>query len=170
MKLSVDEQIADLRKTGSNRLLPLIRPAAAAIAAGLILSGIASGHFAFFAVAGVAGIIALTAGLPVPHIRNAVKGIDRGWKIIGVIEITVRQWPNEDGAKMESCQGLIFKDNQPLWRMDFGVPGTWQPAAGKYPAQLIFIPGVDWPVVLITEEGVLYPRSKPGRVLPNYRP
>ena len=120
MKLTIDEQIADLRKTGSNRLLPLIRPAATAIAAGLIVAGIAGGHLAFFAAAGVAGIVALAAGLPVPHILNAVRGIDSGWKLSGVVEITVHEWPNEDSTKMESCQGLIFQDNQPLWHMDFG--------------------------------------------------
>lgn len=54
-------------------------------------------------------------------------------------------------------------DNQPLWQMEFVTPQNWQPGEGKYSAQLAFIRGVEWPVVIRTSEGLLYPRLKPRR-------
>ena len=54
-------------------------------------------------------------------------------------------------------------DSQPLWQMEFVTPQNWQPGEGKHSAQLAFIRGVEWPVVILTSEGLLYPRLKPRR-------
>ena len=51
-----------------------------------------------------------------------------------------------------------------LWQMEFVQPQNWQPKEGRYPAELVFIRGVEWPVVLLTSDGLLYPRLKPRRV------
>jgi len=48
--------------------------------------------------------------------------------------------------------------------MEFVQPQNWQPKEGRYPAELVFIRGVAWPVVLLTSDGLLYPHLKPRRV------
>jgi len=47
--------------------------------------------------------------------------------------------------------------------MEFVTPQNWQPVVGRLEAQLVFIRGVEWPVVILTGNGLLYPRLKPTR-------
>ena len=86
-----------------------------------------------------------------------------GLKQNGEVEISIHPWTDAESNRYDSYQGLVFMDNQPLWQMEFVTPQNWQPMEGKYSAQLAFIRGVEWPVVLLTSEGLLYPRLKPRR-------
>ncbi len=164
MKLPVDEQIAALKKTGSVRFLSLMKFVAVLITTGLVIIGISIRHPAFYAAAAVAGIVTLAVSMTVPHVLNAARGLDEGWKQGGIVEITICEWTDEEMKKTISCQGLIFMDNQALWRMEFAMPENWQPVEGRYKTDLVFIRGVEWPVLLLMEGGLLYPRLKPTRI------
>ncbi|MFO7569339.1 MAG: hypothetical protein R6W75_06035 [Smithellaceae bacterium] len=163
MMLTRDEQEAELQRKGSGTLLPWARPAMFLLAAGLGLVGAKTGQPVFYAAASVAALVALAVWLTVPHRLNAVRGLREGIRQEGTVEIIMKQWP--DGVTQhEACHGRIFMNQQPLWEMEFVTPHNWQPAEGTYPAQLAFIRGVDWPVVVMTRDGLLYPRVKPEKI------
>jgi hypothetical protein len=98
--------------------------------------------------------------LTTPHIRNAARGIIEGIKQNGTVKISVRQEQAAE-ANYDTYHGLISMDNQLLWEMDFVQPQGWQPIEGIHQAQLAFIRGVEWPVVILTTVGLLYPCCKP---------
>jgi hypothetical protein len=161
--MTLDEQITELTRTGSGKLMVLARPGVVALIAGLVLAGLLTGTPAFHAIALAFSIIALAVWMITPHIGNAARGLKEGIKQSGAVEISIQQWTDADANQHESYHGLISMNHQPLWQMEFAAPQNWQPVAGKYPAQLAFIPGVEWPVVILIRDGLLYPRLKPRR-------
>jgi hypothetical protein len=93
-------------------------------------------------------------------LRNATRGLKEGVRQNGAVEISIQLWTDPDSH----CHGLIAMDNQPVWQMEFETSMHWQPTQRKYCAALVFIPGVKWSVVILTDGGPLYPRLKPSRV------
>lgn len=162
MKLTRDEQIAELKRMGSGKLFYWARPGMFVLVAGLGLIGSFTGNPAFYATMIFAGLVALAVWLITPHMIHAVRGLREGVKQNGTVLISRRQW-SDGGSNHESYQGLISMNNQPLWEMDFVQPQGWEPVEGLYQAELAFIRGVEWPVVLLTDDGLLYPNSKPKR-------
>lgn len=157
-----DEQIAELQKMGSGKLLYLAKPGLVFIVAVLIIAGAFLGKPVFYAAAAAAGLVTLAVWLTTPHILNAARGLNKGFKQSGAVEISLHTWP--DGEKeQESYQGVIFVDHQPLWQMNFVQPRGWEPEIGVHSVELAFIQGIEWPVIIILKEGLLYPGSKPRR-------
>jgi len=163
MKLTRDEQIAALQKTGSGKYLPWARPGIAAIAAGLILTGAITSQPVFYGAALVAGLLGLAIWRTTPHLLNAVRGLTEGIRQEGTVDIRLRRL--SDGEKEhEVFQGVVSMDHQPLWQMDFIQPRGWEPIPGLHSIQLAFIRGVAWPVVLILDDGILIPANSPERI------
>jgi hypothetical protein len=161
VKLSREEQIAELKSMESGLLLHWARPVLIGLSVGLLLMGYFTGIFVYYIIAIVLGVAVLIVGQITPHISNAVRGMSEGKKQNGSVMVSIKQWLVE-GSDHESYHGLISMDNQPLWQMEFVQP-QWQPVEGVYQAELVFICGVDWPVVILTSDGLLYPRYKPQK-------
>lgn len=161
--MTLDEQIAEWTRAGSGGLWELARPGFLLLAAALALAGAFTRNPVFFGIALAAGLLAYAVWQTAPHRMNAARGLREGVKQKGVVEISFHSWKDAESNVHESCRGLISMDGQPLWEMEFVTPQHWQPREGNYPAQLAFIRGVEWPVVILTQEGLLYPRLKPRR-------
>lgn len=161
--MTLDEQIAELARMGSGKIMDLARPGAVVLAAVLVLAGAASGNLVFYGIALVFALLAFAIWQISPHISNAAKGLREGLKQDGAVEISINLWTDGESNHYESYDGLISMDGQPLWQMVFVTPQNWQPVEGKHSAQLVFIQGVEWPVVVLTRDGLLYPRWKPRR-------
>jgi hypothetical protein len=162
--MTLDEQMTELRRMGSGRILYWARPGVVLLSAGLVLTGAFTGNPVFYGIALAFALIAFAIWNTTPHISNAARGLREGMKQNGDVEISIHQWTDAESNQYESYNGLILMDNQPLWQMEFVQPQNWQPKEGHYPAELAFIRGVEWPVVLLTSDGLLYPRLKPRRV------
>lgn len=162
MTLTRDEQIARLSKTGSLKLLKLAKPGFVFITGGFIITGAITGNPVFYAAAAAAGLLTLAVWVTAPHIHNAAQGLSEGVRQNGEVEIGIHLWPDGE-REHESYRGLISMNRQPLWEMDFAQPAGWTPVIGKQQATLVFIRGISWPVVLILENGLLYPGGKPRR-------
>jgi hypothetical protein len=163
MYMTLDEQIAELTRTGSGKMMDLARPGVFVLAVGLVLAGAITCNPVFFGIALAFTLIAFAIGQTTPHIRNAARGLREGMQQTGVVEISVHRWTDAESNHYESYRGVILMDNQPLWKMEFVTPQNWQPREGKHSAQLAFIGGVEWPVTILTSDGLLYPRLKPRR-------
>ena len=160
----VDEQISELTRMGSGSIMTLARPGAVMLVAGFVLAWAFTGNLVFYGIALAFAFIAVAIWQTIPHISNAARGLREGLKQSGSIEISIHRWTDAESNHHESYQGIISMNNQPLWQMEFVTPQNWQPTEGKYSAQLAFIRGVDWPVVILVGEGLLYPRLTPRRV------
>jgi len=161
--MTVDQQITELTRTGSGEIIDLGRQGAAGLTVVLFLTGAFTGNMVFYGVAGFFAIITFAIWQITPHILNAARGLKEGFRQNGTVEISIQRWTGPDSHRCESFHGLIAMDNQPLWQMEFVTSQHWPPADGKYSAQLVFIPGVEWPVVILTCDGLLYPRLEPRR-------
>lgn len=160
---TIDGQIAELTRMGTGKIMLAVRPGVVIIAAGLALAGAFSGNPVYYGIALAFALVGFAIWQTTPHIINAARGLTEGLKQNGDVEIGIRHWTDGGPNTYESYEGLILMDNQPLWQMEFAQPRSWQPKEGRYPAELAFIRGVEWPVVLQTGEGLLYPRAKPVR-------
>ena len=159
-----DEQIAALQKTASGRLLPLAKPALMLVTAGFLITGAVTRNPVFYAVALAAGLLTLAVWWTTHHLLNAARGLTEGIRQNGMVDISLRM--DSDGErKYEIFQGIISMNNVPLWKMDFIQPQQWEPTPGLHSAQLAFIRGIEWPVILILDNGVLCPSRKPERAL-----
>ncbi len=162
MPVSRDEQLEDLRRLGTGKWLFWAKPVAILVAAGLAVAGGLSGLPAFYGAAGIAALVALGVTISTSHLQNAARGVAEGIRQDATVDIRLIPWPDGE-EKHESYSGIISMDRQPLWQMDFAQPKGWMPQIGLYPAQIAFIGGVEWPVLVILEQGILYPAHKPGR-------
>jgi len=162
--MTLDEQMTELRRTGSGRILYWTRPGVVVVSAGLVLAGAFTGNLVFYGIPIVFALITFAIWNTTPHISNATGGLREGMKQNGAVEISIHQWTDAESNQYESNQGRILMDNQPLWQMEFVQPQNWQSKEGRYPAELVFIGGVEVPVVLLASDGLLYPRLKPRRI------
>ena len=162
--MTLDEQMTELRRMGSTRILYWARPSVVVLSVGLVLAGAFTGNLVFYGIAIAFALVAFAIWNATPHIGNAARGLKEGVKQDGDVKIRIHQWTDAELSQYESYNGMILMDNQPLWQMVFVQPQNWHPKEGRYPAELVFIRGVTWPVVLLTSDGLLYPRLKPRRV------
>ena len=156
------QQISDLIKLGSRGFLHAAKPVLVIIVAAFIILGAITGRPVFYAVALIAGLLTFAVWQTTPHMLNAAMGLRKGICQSGRVEILLHRWKAAE-SEHESYRGIISQDGQPLWQMDFVQPRGWIPAIGPHPAELYFIQGVEWPVVLVLQDGILYPGSKPRR-------
>jgi len=163
MHMTVDKQITELTRTGSGIIIDMARWGTAVLTSFLLLAGVFTGNPVFYGIAAFTALVTFAIWQTTPHLHNAARGLKEGFRQNGTVGISMRQWTDPDSHRHESCHGLIAIDNQPLWQMEFVISQHWQPVEGKYRAQLVFTPGVEWPVAILTEEGLLYPRLKPRR-------
>ena len=161
--MKLEEQIAELTRAGSGTLWEPARLAAVVLAASAALAGAVTRNPFFLGIALALSILAFAVRQTAPHIANAVRGLREGVKQPGTVEISLHQWTDAESNVHESFHGVISMDGQPAWEMEFVTPQNWQPRAGGFQAELAFIRGVEWPVAVLTREGLLYPRRKPLR-------
>ena len=159
--MTLDEQIAEMIRTGSGKTIIAARYGVVAAVAGSVLAGVLTGKPVFYGIAFVFAVIGFVIWRVTPHIHNAARGLKEGLKHSGAVEIRIDRWTDAESNHYESYQGIVSIDNRPLWQMEFATPPNWQPIEGMHSAQLVFIPGIEWPVAIITNDGMLYPRLRP---------
>ena len=162
--MTLDEQMTELRRMGSGRILYWARPGIVVAICGFNAGRRVYRQAGFLWNCDRFTLIAFAIWNTTPHISNAAGGLREGMKQNGDVEISIHQWTDAESNQYESYQGRILMVNQPLWQMEFVQPQNWQPKEGRYPAELVFIRGVEWPVVLLASDGLLYPRLKPRRI------
>ena len=158
MPLTRDQQIANLLSMGVKNHLGSFQIALIVLLGGLLCSGIITGHPVFFMIAAFTGVVALSSWQTSPHIKNAVKGATEGQWSRSEILIQITRWSDSN-----SYHATIQENDYQSWEFEF-IPQGWQPAEGVIAAEVCFIPGVAWPVLLLTDTGIIYPRYTPKRI------
>jgi hypothetical protein len=98
-------------------------------------------------------------GAQVPnHTRHAIRAIDEGQRLAG--EITISITTSHDGTDYHAKTSEADRD---AWGFDFS-PTYWIPEQGVYPAELHYLPEVEWPVLAITPRGIIHPYHTPTKI------
>ena len=157
MLLSREQQLKNLIAMGKEPFLRKFKYGLILLTIGLTIGAIITLHpFAFMGAAFV-GIVTFSACQTTPHIHNAVKGFTEGVRLPGEVSFSITRWSDSD-----TYHATIISGVKP-WNFEF-IPQGWVPTSGKTEAELVYIDGVEWPVLLLTAQGILHPRYTPAIV------
>jgi hypothetical protein len=165
MARSVTHQLETLRRLLTPRsqqrtLLGCLSVIILAIA-GLVVASHFLGGWAFIPF--ILFLIILGLGLAhssreiAPRLRDARQALDCYEAVSGRVRMVVTQ----DSDSYDYQAGVRDRQGND-WTFDFS-PQDWLPETGDHAAELRYIEGVEWPTLIVTEAGVLYPKSVPKR-------
>jgi hypothetical protein len=154
--LTREKQIEKLRQMGRGNLLEYAVPVSAGLVAALFIGGWVTGWVALYFIGAFIAIVAISSFTTMRNIRNAVVGEREGMRVRGRVQITVIA-----GAETPTYS-VAARDRGVRWSFEF-LPLDWLPATGETDAELVYLRGVEWPVLLIVEAGLIVPRYQPKR-------
>lgn len=159
--MTPDQQLQRLQRYGNDALLVLGR--SLLVLASVLLCGAAYYNrepFYLMAACFVA-LVTLAVLKGTPHLKNAVRASRQGIPFASTLEISIN--------KTDATHSYVAVTRDRFgrrWQFEF-LPHGWQPTAGPTAAQLFSISDVAWPVLIRTEQGILYPRYTPKRLEPS---
>jgi len=106
-------------------------------------------------------IVALAVWMTAPHMRRAWQAVRTPQRCEDVkIDIEIDDYPDA-----RHYYARVPATPSGVWRFEF-VPQGWKPVAGALDAEVRYIAGVRWPVlVLVAPTGVLVPMYEPKRIV-----
>jgi hypothetical protein len=93
-----------------------------------------------------------------PHSRNARLALNSYEQVLGKVRIRVVSAEGYD-----YCTAGVRDKEGREWTFNFHAL-SWKPQTGDFPAELRYIEGVDWPALVITEGGIIFPKHAPERI------
>ena len=100
-----------------------------------------------------------TAREAAPHWRNAIAALHSGTQSKGKISIAITRDPTEFDRYVATV-----RDKSPhAWQFEF-TPNDWEPTEGNYDVEIIHVSGVEWPALLLTSEGIVFPAFTPKKL------
>jgi len=91
-----------------------------------------------------------------PHQARARQALTDFETVAGTVRVVAT---SDDGTTTYQA-GVQDRSGQ-HWTFSCGPYGGWCPETGDYPAQLRYLPDVPWPVLVLTEQGLLHPGRQP---------
>jgi hypothetical protein len=155
--MTVEKQLETLQQLGSSPLTLRLNFAFLLATVGLLIAGFATQHPVCFMLAAFCGVVTYASWQSVPHIHTAAQALERGHPSKGTVQLTV-----VEGSDSPSYYATVQTDATTCWCFMFVNTG-WTPESGTFPATLYTIPEQEWPALIQTEHGILYPRSTPER-------
>ncbi|MDB6062429.1 MAG: hypothetical protein JWM78_2532 [Verrucomicrobiaceae bacterium] len=156
--MSRDQQIESLRKMASRSVMRWLFWSCVVGAALCVVAGFNAGGIGFYILAVFLVFIALVASRAQPHIQRAAKAIDSPLRSTLSIIIEITEWSDSP-----TYHAVIANPDTGSWRMEF-IPQYWKPVAGTLAINAHFVPGIEWPALLVADEAIIYPREKPQKI------
>lgn len=159
MAMSPEQQIDKLRRAARLSWIPkgLIGLTLVLIAMGLLT------EYEFFFVFGAfSGLFSVAAREAAPHWRNAITAIHNGIQSNGSVAIAVTRDPTE----FDRYVATVLDDSKHAWQFQF-TPSDWEPTEGELNAEIYYVRGVEWPALLVTPKGILFPAFTPKKLTEN---
>lgn len=154
--MTVDEQIRMLQKFGNPEFMQKCAIGLALLCCAML--GLAYYKQEFFFLM-LALMFALFGFANRKIARNAIwaaKAWRVGYSTTGELDLSVKT--DDDGT---TYSGLVRDAQHKTWEMRFGKPPSWEPQAGKQAAKLYYVTEAQWPVLIVTEQGILVPGREP---------
>jgi hypothetical protein len=156
--MSPEQQLEKLRRLARLAWLPHGLSTAA-----LVLLGVAlfTDFDAAYVASAFIGLAAVGAHNTAPHYRNAIEALVHGACAEGSVNIHVSEW---DGVAEYHAE--VTDSSAQTWSFRFSPQG-WTPKPGKVAAELFHLGKISWPVLLVTQEGIMFPAFKPDQIQRN---
>jgi hypothetical protein len=153
--MTPEEQIHSLRQMASDGLIKWLFRSAIGLSVLCFVCGVKTNLPPYYMFAIFLGLLAFATYQTAPHIRRAALALDSSNRTTARIEIAIDSWSDS-----QSFHAIVPVSPTLAWKFEF-IPQGWKPSAGTVEAELCFIPGVEWPTLLITKEGIIHPRYEP---------
>ncbi len=153
------EQLEVLRKMRSSGSALWLKYGLTLLTIGLAIATLNSKHPAYAAVFAFVALVTYSSWQTTPHILYAGKAFELGSKSHGTVQIGITKWSDSD-----TYHATVNVAPSQRWRFEF-IPLGWQPSEGEFEAEFFAHPSVEWPALVQTNQGILYPRYNPKRVL-----
>lgn len=158
MSMSPEQQLEKLRRAAQLSWVPM---GLLAVTVGLFAVGFLTGYEVFFVLSAFTGLGAVASRESAPHWRNAIRATGEGQRSKGKVSITVTEY--DDALEYRA---IVRDASTCTWSFQFS-PQHWFPVEGCFEADILHICGVEWPVLLVTQEGILFPSFEPKRFAEN---
>lgn len=156
MSIPKDKQLHIIGDMRSGVLISQVKYGLVAIALAFLVAAVITRHPWCMMVAIFFGVVASAVWKNVHHVRSAAKAATEGVRQKGRITVYTTQ------GDMEPDYHATVKDEAGQdWTIDFRPTG-WKPTEGEQSAELVFVTGVAWPPLIITNEGTIIPKRDPG--------
>ena len=158
LRLNREQQIAHVRRYGESSQLQWL----AAACIGVAVLGIVA--FSLFerevlevialVVGGMSGLVGLAILAHLPALRRIARATRTGRRVQGVLQLQV------DASDSES---IVYtgqmQEGGATWVLGFGNPMGWEPQAGDWPCELVFLSDQPVPALAMLEQGLLFPTA-----------
>ncbi|MBC8025121.1 MAG: hypothetical protein H7Y89_03950 [Steroidobacteraceae bacterium] len=151
-----EQQLAILQKMGKGSLLERAEVVSWLSVAALIALGFWKSWVPSYMGAAFIAIVAASSRATLINLRNAARGEREGVRVRGSVEIVVK--PDSESPSYFATT----TDRGVRWKMQFIATG-WKPVDGSFPAELVYVRGAEWPVLVLLDAGIIVPRFKPAR-------
>ncbi|MDD2685492.1 MAG: hypothetical protein PHY62_04985 [Gallionella sp.] len=154
--MSPDEQIKRLQKLARFSWIP---SGLVVLTLAFLVFGYQSGYEALFVLGAFVGFAAVASRKVAPHWRNAIQATRAGTRLKGVVTILITR----DPTSFDDYVATVEDESKNTWRFQFS-PHYWEPTEGTYSAETYYVQGVEWPVLLLTEGGIVFPAFIPQKI------
>ncbi len=159
MAMSLEQQVEKLRRAARFSWIP---KGLFGLTLALIALALLTEYEFLFVIGAFSGLLAVAARDAAPHWRNAIAAIHNGRRSKGNVSIAITRDPTE----FDRYVATVRDESQHAWQFEF-TPNYWQPTEGDFKAEIYYVRSVEWPALLLTPEGVLFPASKPKKLTAN---
>jgi hypothetical protein len=154
--MSPDQQIKKLQKLARLSWIPA---GLVVLTLALLVFGYQSEYEVFFVLGAFVGLTAAASRKVAPHWRNAIQATRAGERSKGVVSISITR----DPTSFDDYFATVQDESRNIWRFQFS-PHYWEPKEGNYIAEIYYVRGVEWPALLLTGGGILFPAFIPQKV------
>jgi len=157
MTMSLEQQVEKLRRAARFSWIPKVLFWLTLV---LIALALLTNYEYLFVIGAFSGLFAVAARKTDPHWRNAIQAIHNGRRSKGSVSIAITRDPTE----FDRYVATVRDESQHVWQFDF-TPNDWEPSEGEYETAIYYLQGVEWPVLLLAEGGLLFPAFSPKKIL-----
>lgn len=153
-----EQQILELRKMVTRRVSDWLFYGGLCVAACCMVQGLRGMGHGWYIGAFFPMVIACVVRAVAVHQRNAVAALELKHEVPATVEIEI-----EETSESMRYYAQVHLVSGEAWRMEF-IPLYWKPRAGTFPATARFAPAVEWPALMMLDQGIFYPTHKPKRL------
>ncbi len=159
MAMSPEQQIEKLRRAARLSWIP---QGLLGLTLVLIALGFLTEYKFFFIFGAFSGLFAVAARESAPHWINAITAIRNGMRSKGSVLIAITRDPTE----IDRHIATVRDESKHAWQFHF-TPRDWEPTEGELDTEIYYVRGVEWPALLVTPKGILFPAFTPKKLTEN---
>lgn len=154
--MTLDEQIRMLQKFGNPEFMHKCAIGLALVCGAMLALAYYKQEFFFLLLALMFGLFGFANRKIARNAIWAAKAWRVGFSTSGTVEMTLKTYDEST-----TYSGLVRDAQHKTWGMKFGKPPGWVPQAGTVAAKLYYVTEAQWPVLIVTEQGILVPGREP---------